>query len=230
MGKKNLSWVTPSGCIKKKLAVFFFFLAVNVISKWWLSRLVLHNSHGPWESHLFQLVQHEYTTWSMSQYLIHILRVPKERTLAPSRSLYPVTTWSSELHLSLMVRHLKVQLLACLMKLYICNQTDQPFFPLKKKKNLLSRSVLDGCPGAGSELLQPLQADGQSWERRRYQHDFRVLPYTEPAAVHGTHWYRAAAVSHKLTQLDPRTYDWFQSFFYNLLLLDHRWFLYSRFA
>lgn len=134
MGKKNLSWVTPSGCIKKKLAVFFFFLTVNVISKWWLSRLVLHNSHGPWESHLFQLVQHEYTTWSMSQYLIHILRVPKERTLAPSRSLYPVTTWSSELHLSLMVRHLKVQLLACLMKLYICNQTDQPFFPLKKKK------------------------------------------------------------------------------------------------
>lgn len=102
--------------------------------------------------------------------------------------------------------------------------------PLKKKKNLLSRSVLDGCPGAGSELLQPLQADGQSWERRRYQHDFRVLPYTEPAAVHGTHWYRAAAVSHKLTQLDPRTYDWFQSFFYNLLLLDQRWFLYSRFA
>lgn len=95
---------------------------------------MLHNSHGPWESHLFQLVQHEYTTWSMSQYLIHILRVPKERTLAPSRSLYPVTTWSSELHLSLMVRHLKVQLLACLMKLYICNQTDQPFFPLKKKK------------------------------------------------------------------------------------------------
>lgn len=189
---------------------------------------MLHNSHGPWESHLFQLVQHEYTTWSVSQCLIHILRVPKERTLAPSRSLYPVTTWSSELHLSLMVRLQKVQLLACLMKLYM-QPNWSTLLPLKKK-NLLSRSVLDGCPGAGSKLLQPLQADGQSWERRRYQHDFRVLPYTAPAAVHGTHWYRAAAVSHKFTQLDPRTYDWFESFFYNLLLLDYQWFLYSRFT
>lgn len=35
---------------------------------------------------------------------IHMLRVPKERTLAPSLSLYPATTWSSEQHLSLTVR------------------------------------------------------------------------------------------------------------------------------
>lgn len=42
--------------------------------------------------------------WSVTHCFIHMLRVPKERMLAPSRSLYPATTWSSEQHLSLTVR------------------------------------------------------------------------------------------------------------------------------
>lgn len=59
---------------------------------------------------------------------------------------------------------------------------------------LFSRPVLDGRPGVGSQLFQSLQADSQNWERRRYQHVFRV-PYTPPATVYCTHWYGAAAVS-----------------------------------
>lgn len=62
------------------------------------------------------------------------------------------------------------------------------------KCGCVSRPVLDGCSGAGSQLLQSLQADSQSWERSRYQHVFRVLPYTPPAAVHCTQWYRAVTV------------------------------------
>lgn len=42
--------------------------------------------------------------WSVTHGFIHMLRVPKERTSAPSRSRYPATTWSSEQHLSPMVR------------------------------------------------------------------------------------------------------------------------------
>lgn len=64
-----------------------------------------------------------------------------------------------------------------------------------------SRAVLDGCLGAGSQLLQSLQADTQRRERRRHQHVFRVLPYPPPAAVYCTHWCRAATVSTTLTQL-----------------------------
>lgn len=66
------------------------------------------------------------------------------------------------------------------------------FLPLKC--GCVSRPVLDGCSGAGSQLLQSLQADSQSWERSRYQHVFRVLPYTPPAAVHCTQWCRAVTV------------------------------------
>ena len=71
----------------------------------------------------------------------------------------------------------------------------------------LSRAVLDGCLGAGSQLLQSLQADSQRRERRRYQHVFRVLSYSPPAAVYRTHWCRAATVSTALIQLQHPTYN-----------------------
>lgn len=95
---------------------------------------------------------------------------------------------------------------------------------LSLKSACLSRPVLDGCPGAGSQLLQPLQADSQSRERRRYQHIIRVFPYTPPTAVYCTHRHRAATVSN--THTDTAAYtetlrcNLSPSYIYPLLFAD----------
>lgn len=115
---------------------------------------------------------------------IHMLRVPRERTLAPSHSLYPATTWSSVQRLSRTVRIF-----------FLLQQNERrSFFPSLKFARLC-RPMLDGRLGAGAQLLQSLQADSQSWERSRYQHVFRVFPYSPTAAVQCSQWYRAFTVS-----------------------------------
>lgn len=82
--------------------------------------------------------------------------------------------------------------------------------------------MLDGCPGAGSQLLQPLQADSQSRERRRYQHIIRVFPYTPATAVYRTHRHRAGTVSntHTVTPSYTLRCNLSLSYIYQLLFAD----------
>lgn len=64
----------------------------------------------------------------------------------------------------------------------------------------LCRPLLDGCFGAGAELLQSLQVDGQSRARGRHQHVFRVFPFPPPAAGQRAQWRGSFTVSNQLSR------------------------------
>lgn len=53
---------------------------------------------------------------------------------------------------------------------------------LISNRDCLHRPLLDGCFGAGAQLLQSLQADSQGRPRGRHQHVVRVFPFPPPAA------------------------------------------------
>lgn len=138
---------------------------------------------------------------SVTHCSIHMLRVPRERMLAPSRSLSPATTWSSVLHRS---RTVRVSSLSMFFIIH-CDKVQllwEPFsFPFPSLNGVcLRRPLLDGCFGAGSQLLQPLQADGQSRARGRHQHVFRVFPFPPPAAGQCAQWRGSFTVSNQLSR------------------------------
>lgn len=58
-----------------------------------------------------------------------------------------------------------------------------------------SRTLLDGCSGAGSQLLQPVEDDGEERQGWRSERLLRVLTHTAAAAELGSHRPGPAAVS-----------------------------------